>query len=72
MSDTNNGILNTMTLKDKLKRKKASVRLDVRVPLPLHDKITKLAKELGASKSDIAREALERCLPDMQDELTPA
>jgi predicted DNA-binding protein len=61
-----------MTLKDKLQRKKKSVRLDVRVPLPLNDRITALANAVGVSKSEIAREALERCLPDMQSELKPA
>ena len=61
-----------MTLKDKLKRKKEFVRFELRLPLDLEDQLVTAVNLAESNKSEITREALERCLPGMIRELRAA
>lgn len=58
-----------MTLRDKLTMRKTE-RLDVRVPVHLMDRVRQVViqSEQKATKSDIARAALEEILPKIEEE----
>jgi len=60
-----------MTLKDKLTEKKTE-RLDVRVPVHLMDRVRAIVNASDANKSDVARTALELCLPKIEKEFNLA